>query len=253
MENNYTITQSCTLPSLGRVYPVEVDPHITLRSMTTMEEMRRLSHSDRQLKVLCDIIDDCMVEKCAISSYDMIVGDYQYLLHQLRIATYGPKYKLQNTCPHCLHINEDVVDLSQLNVFEFTEDILTLLTVELPVTQNTVKLRMQTPRIIDDISLKSAEARRRDKTGNGGDRTFLFSLSSMIDEVNGQKLNAVEMEKFVQTLPMADANKLIKRSEKLVGKVGLDLSLRVDCAACGMTYESTFRQGPEFFGPSDDE
>lgn len=253
MENSYTLTQSCTLPSLGKMYDVEFDPHITLRSMTTLEEMRRLSHSERPLKVLCDIIDDCMVEKCPISSYDMIISDYQYLLHQLRIVTYGPKYKLQNTCPYCLHVNEDVVDLSQLNVLELDEDINDLLVLVLPRTKHKVKLRMQTPRLIDDINLKVAEAKKRSKTSSVGDPTFLFSLQALIDTVDDQELNAVEMEKFIQSLPMADANKIIRRSEKLVQKVGLDLSLNVECAACGGSYESTFRQGPEFFGPTDDE
>ena len=52
---------------------------------------------------------------------------------------------------------------------------------------------------------------------------------------------------------MMDTNKIVKREEKLVQKVGLDISLDVECTACGMTYESTFRQGPEFFGPSEEE
>ena len=254
MNDDYTLTLDCTLPSLGKLYDVEVNPHITLRSMTTMDEMRRLSPSERPLKVLCDIIDNCMIEPCGISSYDMIIGDYQYLLHQLRIVTYGTSYPIVNTCPKCLHMNENVVDLSQLNVLEYTEDFSNLLLVELPKTKHTVKLRMQTPRLIDDVTVKSNELKKRQKSdSNIGDTTFLFSLYSLIDEIDYAKANIVEVEKFIQTLPMADTNRILKRAEKLVDKVGLDLSLKVECTACGATFSSTFREGPEFFGPTEDE
>ena len=90
---DYTIAESYTLPSLGKVYDHEINPHIKLRSMTTTEEMKRLSPSDRPYENLAEIIDDCLIEKPDISAYDLCVGDFQFLLHKLRIVTYGPMYK----------------------------------------------------------------------------------------------------------------------------------------------------------------
>ena len=101
MNNNYTISEYFTLPSEGKIYDTEVNPQINLRSMTTQEEMQRLTHSDKAYKPLCDIIDACMIEKCGISSYDMALGDYQYLLFMLRVVTYGSEYKGTATCPIC--------------------------------------------------------------------------------------------------------------------------------------------------------
>ena len=72
----------------------------------------------------------------------MILGDYQYLLHQLRIVTYGPMYKIANTCPYCFTTNEDVIDLSKINVMEYTEDINDMFLVDLPRTKHRIKLRM---------------------------------------------------------------------------------------------------------------
>lgn len=78
---SFTITEDCTLPSLGLVYSKPVNPNVKLRSMTTEEEMRRLAHTERPYKVLCDIIEDCIVgDKLGISVYDVCLGDYQYLL-----------------------------------------------------------------------------------------------------------------------------------------------------------------------------
>ena len=62
---NATIFESFTLPSKGLIYNKEIDPHVTLRSMTTMEEMKRLSPSDTPYKVMSDIIEACMQEKPA--------------------------------------------------------------------------------------------------------------------------------------------------------------------------------------------
>ena len=81
---DYTLTGNYVLPSLGKIYNCDVNPNVKLRSMTVAEEMKRLNSSDRPYKNLADIIDDCLIDKPGISSYDMCLGDFQYLLHKLR-------------------------------------------------------------------------------------------------------------------------------------------------------------------------
>ena len=54
-QKDYTINQTFTLPSEGKVYSELVGPDITLRSMTTQEEMKRLSPSDMPYKNICEI------------------------------------------------------------------------------------------------------------------------------------------------------------------------------------------------------
>ena len=93
---DYTIVEECTLPSLGKIYTPKINPEVKLRSMTTVEEMRRLAPSEHTYKNLCELIDDCMVEPIGMSVYDMHLADYQYLLHRLRIVTYGVDYKYES-------------------------------------------------------------------------------------------------------------------------------------------------------------
>ena len=50
MDKNYTIAESYELPSKGLIYEGNVKTELRLRSMTTMEEMRRQSPSNRPLK-----------------------------------------------------------------------------------------------------------------------------------------------------------------------------------------------------------
>ena len=116
-----TIFETFILPSKGKIYDKAVNPTITLRSMTVMEEMKRLSPTDMPYKVMSDIIEDCMGEKPAIHVYDMCLGDYQYLLHKIRIVTYGSDYRMTVQCPNCNEITESVADLESLEVHEWDD------------------------------------------------------------------------------------------------------------------------------------
>ena len=79
--SDYTVAEEFTLPSLGKVYSEKVTPVVKLKSMTTNQEMKRLAPGERAYKTLCEIIDECLVENPGISSYDMCLADYQFLLH----------------------------------------------------------------------------------------------------------------------------------------------------------------------------
>ena len=56
MKKDFTISENYILPSLGKIYEEEFDPHITIRSMTTADEMKRLSPSELTYKNMCSII-----------------------------------------------------------------------------------------------------------------------------------------------------------------------------------------------------
>ena len=118
----YTIAEGYELPSKGKIYNTKVDAQIELRSMTARDEMKRLSPSNSQFKKLADIIEGCMIEKPKIKVYDMALGDYEFLLHKLRIVTYGPDYKIAVGCPHCGQTFETNANLEQLQILEFDEE-----------------------------------------------------------------------------------------------------------------------------------
>lgn len=73
---DFTIQGTFTLPSRGIFYGDGTKSEVTLRSMTTNEEMKRLNHNENSYKIMADIIDDCMVEKFPVSAYDMCLADF---------------------------------------------------------------------------------------------------------------------------------------------------------------------------------
>ena len=248
---DYTLTGNYTLPSLGKVYDVDVNPDVKIRSMTVAEEMKRLNSSDRPYKNLADIIDDCLIDKPGISSYDMCLGDFQYLLHKLRVVTYGTKYKLSSRCPHCGFDNVGEIDLNDMSVSSYTDEVEKYFDIELPVSKNKVRLRMQTPRMLDDINIRVKEITSKRKSSSK-DSAFLLNIESVIDKVDGSKLDVFKKSDFVKQLPMADINYILASVNKINELIGLDMTLNATCDFCGLDYDSPFRITPEFFRPSID-
>lgn len=252
MEDKYTIAEEYRLPSGGAIYEKPVNPIGKLRSMTTREEMRRLAPTNTQYKVLSDIIETCMLEKPAIHVYDMCLGDFEYLLHQLRIVTHGANYKMTVLCPQCGNVQDASVNLDAMETKPFDISALdTALQVTLPKSGKVVKLAFQTPRTLDTIKTKTAELAK--KFNDGMDYELLVTLQEAITEVDGQKLSFVQKENFINNLPAKDTNKLIQAIDKINHLVGLKGEITYKCERCGEDNTTFFRFGPEFFRPTDDE
>jgi hypothetical protein len=251
MSQNYTIAESYELPSKGLIYSQPVKATFKIRSMTTEEEMRRLAPSDTPYKVMADIIEECLVEKPGISVYDMCLGDYQFLLHKLRIVTYGPDYKMMVTCPNCGETYETRISLDSLQEIEYDEKLFEIKKISLPQSKKEVTIKVQTPRILDEVSLRTKEIKRKMKDLNY-DPSLVITLQILIDTVDNQKLNPSSLETFVKKLPMRDVNVIIQTADKLNRGVGLDNSVLVKCGSCGYDAVTTFRITPEFFGPTID-
>lgn len=256
MEELYTIAENYELPSKGLIYDKSFDPRITIRSMTTRQEMRRLAPTTTPYKILSDIIEECLVEKLPIHVYDLCIGDYEYLLHKLRVVSHSPEYKMGFVCPSCGHVVNVKVNLDEIEVIEFDKEASKeweeLLELHLPKSDKTVRLQYQTPRILDEISTRVNALKKR-FTGSQVDFELQATLEYAIDTVDGEKLDVREREAFIDKLPVKDMNIILNRIQELNKKVGLKTdNILVDCPDCGYQANTFFRFGPEFFRPTED-
>lgn len=243
-----SIYENFKLPSNGKIYDIEINPNITLRSMTTLEEMKRLSPTDMPYKSMSDIIQGCMKEDPEIPVYEMSLGDYQYLLHKLRIVTYGPEYKMSIKCSHCGKVSDSIADLESLPISEWEPGVLENQIITLPKSKHQIELKFQTPYDLDMISYKAKETKKRTKQNI--DYSILYTIMSLIKKVDGAVLNSIELEEFVKSLPNLDANFIVNKASEFNRKVGLDNRITVKCAECGAEMETPFRITSEFFGPT---
>ena len=249
-QTDYTIMEGYELPSKGKIYSESINPHIELRSMTARDEMKRLSPSSTPLKTLADIIEGCCIEKPGIHVYDMSLGDYEFLLHKLRIVTYGEAYNVALRCPECGELIEATADLGQLSIKEFNEDkIRELQTFTLPRSGKTVSLNFLSPRIVEESESKVKDMKRRYKNATIDFET-LVKLQMNIDLIDGEKKTETELENIITSLPAMDLQKLLNNIDKLNQQIGLDNILYLTCPKCGEEVTTFFRFGPEFFRPT---
>ena len=249
-QTDYTIMEGYELPSKGKIYDKPVNPHIELRSMTARDEMKRLSPSSTPLKTLADIIEGCCIEKPAIHVYDMSLGDYEFLLHKLRIVTYGEDYKVALRCSECGESIEAIAKLDQLSVKEFDEELVNnLRTFSLPKSGRTISLNFLSPRRVEESEVKVKEMKRKYKNATIDFETLVRLLVN-IDTVDSEKKAEHELEQIITNLPALDLQKILNNIDKLNQQIGLDNILYLTCPKCGEEITTFFRFGPEFFRPT---
>ena len=255
--NNYTIAENFTLPSHGLIYDVEVNPEVKLRSMTVRDEMKRTAPSNDNsiYRTLAEVIDDCLITKPGISCYDMCIGDFQFLMHKLRIVTYGPEYKINCRCPNCGDFDEYIVNLEDLTLDELKEfDKEKYLKLTLPVSKKVIELNYNTPRILDNIEKEvarvSKQYAKQNKEMSSIDWHLLYQLVYAIKTVDGQKLSLTQKETFCNNLVGRDYNAIINALDKLDDKAGLGLMFNIRCNQCGLDMSVPFRLTGEFFRPT---
>lgn len=253
-ESKVTIQEGYVLPSGGKIYEKPVNPQIELRSMTVREEMKRLSPSNNEFKKMSEIIEACIVgEKPAVRVYDMCLGDYEYLLHKLRVVSHGNKYKMSVVCPNCGEVVDSEIDLDSLKTREFNlGEFRDLMKVHLDDADKDITLKFQTPRILDSIATREAEMKKRASEYVDVDYNLLATLEYAIDMVEGTPLSFTDKTTFIYGLSVKDMNKILNRLQTLNRKVGLDTDrIAITCKKCNYEILTFFRYQSEFFRPQD--
>lgn len=244
-----TIVKNITLPSMGQIYEVPFDPTVSMRSMTIADEMRRLQITDDTYRSLAGIIDDCLEIKLPISSYDLCMGDFEFLLYKLRVVSYGPEYKLGLSCPYCGELTQAEISIDDLDLFEYNDDILELKEITLPRSGDKLKLKFQTPRMVDQAARERKEMKKRFPDLKG-DPSILIMLSLSIEEVNGKPMGKTALQEYIKSLEMLDINYIVQKLDKLNSSIGVDKLVLAKCSNCGNELTGQFRLTNEFFSPS---
>ena len=250
-EDLHTIEEYFELPSKGLIYDRPINPQIKLRSMTAQDEMIRLAPSDNKYKVLCDLIESCIVgDKPEISVYDMCLGDYTYLLHALRITTYGVEYPMVTSCLYCDYAFTTVTKLDELAIREWNDEILNRFKVELPTSKKVVELKYQTPRMLDEIDARVKQVRKQSPDIPEDFETTVQKIVFCVKSIDGKRANPVELEAKVRKMKMADFNVLSQTIDLLNESLGPVALVQHECPNCHNEIISLFRYSSEFFRPS---
>jgi endogenous inhibitor of DNA gyrase (YacG/DUF329 family) len=215
--------------------------------MGTMEEKLIAGSRATGGKLMSQLLDRVIVSP-KIDSRDLLAEDRLFLLIKLRILTFGSTYHFKMGCPQCGKVNTYEVDLGNLNVNEIPEGFVEPLTVKLPISGETVNLRLL--RGYDDEEVTKAAKRFQEKGSGGvqGDPSYIPTLARSIHSTSSIDENDYDAKlKFVQELKSLDSRTMTCALENI--KIGVDMNQTLTCPTCQADFEASVPFSEEFFRP----
>ena len=221
-----------------------------LRGMKVKDEQ---AFTDRKLiksgKVISYLLDSCWLETKDPGPYvipvnkpdwDVVLSsDRTYLLVQLRVASYGPKYDFRVTCGSCRHHFMWTVDLTELDVQQVSDEGRRHAKSGDPLIVSlsdgrSVKCRLLTGKDEEYFATLGAKDEARMLT---------LHLARRIVEIDG-KTHWNDVLKAVEDLEAGVADELWNVTDQLEG--GVDTMFDIECPSCGrvqqvaLPFEATF-------------
>lgn len=231
MDDEFKVpTEQVSLPSKGVFYAGQKST-VQIKYLTA-EEDNILFSADliRSGKVLDVLLDQAVLDK-DLRPDDMVSGDRNYLLIEIRKTGFGNEYKPGDVmCSACGQDYDPVVDLNKLKprVLETMPDENGWYAVELPVTKMNIKFRL----------LRGTDEKRLSKLiENGQKKPGGFKVSKLITEryllqimeVNGNK-DKTYISRFISAMPTKDS--LFFREYNKQIEPGIDLDYEFECPYC---------------------
>jgi hypothetical protein len=241
-------TDFVDLPSKGIFY-ANKKSSVEVKYLTAEDE-NILTSGDliKSGKVLDVLLDNAIVDR-EINSEDLLTGDRNAILINLRITGYGDEYETKTNCPSCGHTNKREILLSSLSSKEvpFKPDSDGMFTVQLPKCKANIRFRLLTGR--DEQRLrKVAELGKKTIGKNVKVETILTEKYLLqIMDVNGNT-DKTYIKKFISVMPIADS--LFFREYLSQVEPGIDLNHDFECENCGKNYEQEVPITAKLFWPN---
>jgi len=189
--------------------------------------------------VLDKLMDSLIITK-GITHEDFLLGDLNAVMVASRILGYGKDYPLNVTCPKCNTTTEHNVDLSQLETKDVPENDLT---VKLPVSGKTIKVRLLTRKIEKDIQ-KELDSLK--KIGTSVEPEATTRLRYLIAEVDGSTDTKVIRE-TVENMLVRDTKTLREFYRSVTPDVKFEAPFV--CSTCNEETTLPISIGLNFFWP----
>lgn len=163
---------------------------------------------------------------------DMLTGDRNYLLLQIRILNYGADMTFNYTCPNCGKVSgyslnlQDMLDDGTIKVYPYRDDL---------------PLVVSTRSGIAEIDYPTGRTEQWLTGLKDIDRIHL--AMAMCSKFNG---HPPEYKEF-SSLFAKDISEIRKTGSSLKG--GLDPTIELDCSDCNTSFPVLFHRIPDFFMP----
>lgn len=241
-----TPTEEVILPSKGAFY---LGQKSTVRIKYLTAEEDNILFSPELIKngrVLDVLLESTIVDK-DLRPDDMVSGDRNYLLIEIRKTGFGNEYKPgEIMCPECGEVDKPVVDLNLLKKRELEQmpNEKGEYELELPVTKMNIKFRL----------LRGSDEKRLAKSIDSISKKGNVKISKLVTEryllqimeVNGNR-DKIYISRFISAMPTKDS--LFFREYNRQIEPGIDLNYSFECPSCGHIHEQNVPINSKLFYP----
>lgn len=239
------------LPSGGEQYPeghsLRNNPRVEIKQMTAKEEDILLNESYIKQGVVVEKLLQSLIVDKSLNLDDLLIGDKNAILVQVRRSAYGDEYPVQMVCRNCgkpgeqTFILEDCVRPRGVNLIDGvkTTDRGTY-EVTMPKSKAVVEFKLLTQRDEKDL----AEKEKKYAKHNVQYSATLEAYKALIVSVNGQT-NLIDQ--YLENMPLQDSRmfkKIIKEVPPNVELIGT-----YECGSCGSQNETELPINFRFFWP----
>jgi hypothetical protein len=235
------------LPSQGKLYP-NGQTTVKVKYLTAEDENILMSPElIRTGKVLDALLDNCVIAD-GLTTKEMLIGDRNKVLIDLRINGYGHEYEVEMTDPETNLSFTAVVDLRKLKPkpLEITPDSMGEFTVTLPKFNVPIKFRFLNGDDEDFLTKKAQVAQKKNKKGFAVSNTLTERYLRQIMEVKGNR-DKFYIQKFIGAMPISDSLFLREYISEI--EPGIDLNYEFE-APSGATFEADVPLTVKLFWPS---
>ena len=245
-------TDFVDLPSQGKFYPKNSPLYgvekLEVRYMTAKEEDLLVSPGLQKAGIAIDrVIESLLVDK-NIRAKDLLVGDKNAILMNIRKNAFGDDYEFSYICEKCGSQNKHKEYFSNLLIKEvkisegcsITEN--GTITVKLPKSGITVEMRFL--RGEDELAIDQIIQKRT--SNNLPAENLITRYRFMIVSLNGND-SQEDIINFINTMPVLDSRYLRARYSEMNPDVSFIYS--ADCNNCGHTNQGGVPIMANFFWP----
>jgi len=239
------------LPSKGILYPeghpLHANPVVELKQMTAKEEDILTNQSYIKQGVVIERLLNSLVVDKNLNLDDLLIGDKNAILIELRKSAYGNSYPVNTFCRKCMHQQEVDFDLAECTHYRETaatdEVELTdrnTYIVQMPKTKATLELRFLTSRDEKELAQKQIKYEKHKLEYSSTIETY----RQMITSVNGER-NLVGS--YLEKMPLQDSRHL-KKIARTVPPTAEMIGEYI-CSSCGENNEQEVPITYRFFWP----
>lgn len=240
------ILQTVVLPSKGLLYANGIK-EVEIDYMTASDENLLSSPELIRKGTVMDELLKRKIKTTGIKVSELLNGDKDKIILQLRASSYGQYYDVKVVCPETGNEFEESIDLLTLNEKELSQepDELMQFTYTLPMSKKIVKFKLLNSGEFDYIMDSAQKQKEAYKSLYAESITLL--LKAQIKEVDGNT-DRNFINKFVDRMKAGDSTALRRYIKSI--EPGIDYDYELTSPYTGNKFKATLNFGIDFFYPS---